>query len=221
MPVLPLLPLLTGGLFVLFLVIAKRQLTHNITASRISWQNSYDFVIVGAGSAGSTVARRLAETQNATVLLLEAGGATSAIYNDIPAMAFNIKAKRPDLQWVYYNEPQINFGEQYPGNVIPETTGKSIGGSSSHNYMLFNRGNRRGYEWDQMFGANGWSFEELLPYFKRFENNTDPKILEDNPQYHGTNGPIQVRSAQNVPKFIKLCEKAFNDLGFNLKDFSY
>src|SRR4051812_5865457 len=87
-------------------ITAKRQLIHDKTAARTEWKERYDFIVVGAGAAGCIVANRLAQTQRATVLLLEAGGAQDAIYNDIPAVYTDIPEKRPDLQWMQYVEPQ-------------------------------------------------------------------------------------------------------------------
>ena len=166
-----------------------------------------------------TIAHRLTEKTNAKVLLLEAGGTQSAIYNDIPVMYSNITAERPDLQWSYLNEPQENAGKQYTDGLIPEFMGKNVGGSSTHNDMVFNRGNPKDYDnWAHTYGAKGWSFREVLPFFKRFENNTDSAIVERSQGYHGTDGPIQVRSEQNLPKMMKIMQKVFNGLGFENTD---
>ena len=149
-------------------------------------------MIVGAGTAGCAVANRLAENGQLSVLLLDAGGAQNALYNDIPSQFLAIP-NRPDLQWNYYNEPQTNAGLQFFEGRISEAKGKTIGGSSSHNAMMYNRGNRRGYdEWEHKYGAKGWSFEGVLPFFKKFENNTDPRVVAMSPGYHSTKGPVQI-----------------------------
>ena len=213
------IPYLTYKFLVVVFITAQRQLIHDRTASRVTWNQSYDFVIVGAGTAGCTVAKRLAEDPNVKVLLLEAGGAQSAIYNDIPAMSDFIPEARPDLQWNYRNVPQSNVGKQFPEGRIPEPRGKTIGGSSTHNGMIFNRGNKLDYDdWANEFGAIGWSFNDVLPYFKRFENNTDPAIVAQNPSYHGTSGPVQITSQKNPPKILKLLTRAYSELGFQSTD---
>ena len=129
------IPALTFKLLALSLITAKRQLIHNRTASINSWKQSYDFIIVGAGSAGCVVANRLTKSPNIKVLLLEAGGAQSAIYNDIITMADYLKSdSSSQLQWSYYNIPQLNAGKKIPGGRIFAPRAKTIGGSSSHNY---------------------------------------------------------------------------------------
>src|SRR5205823_3283909 len=99
---------LTFRLLLISWITAKRQLIHDRTASRSEWNDRYDFIIVGAGTAGCVVANRLADSGLHSVLLLEAGGAQSAIYHDIPPMFLGITPNRPDYQWNYYAEPQRN-----------------------------------------------------------------------------------------------------------------
>ena len=213
------IPPLTYNLLVVALITAQRQMIYNRTASRVTWNQSYDFIIVGAGTAGCTVAKRLTEDPNVKVLLLEAGGAQSAIYNDIPALFDMITDNRPDLQWNYKNVPQSNAGKQNTDGRIPEPRGKTIGGSSTHHQMVYNRGNRLIYDrWANEFGAIGWSYQDVLPYFKRFENNTDPMIVAQSPGYHGTNGPIQITSISNPPKIFSPLFRAYSELGFRYTD---
>ena len=213
------IPPLTFKLLVVALITAQRQLIHDRTASRVIWNQSYDFIIVGAGTAGCTVAKRLTEDPNVNVLLLEAGDAQSAIYNDIPALFDMITDNRPDLQWNYSNVPQSNAGKQFTDGRIPEPRGKTIGGSSSHNQMEYNRGNQLIYDrWANEFGAIGWSYRDVLPYFKRFENNTDSMIVAQSPGYHGTSGPVQITSNSDPPKIFSPLFRAFSELGFQYTD---
>ena len=212
---------LTLKLLVVAFITTQRQLIHDRTASRVTWNQSYDFVIVGAGTAGCTVAKRLTEDPNVKVLLLEAGGAQDAIYNDIPAMFSFIDEDRPNLLWNYTNVPQAYAGRQYPEGRIPERKGKTIGGTSTINAMNFIRGHRLIFDqWADEFGAVGWSYRDVLPYFKRFENNTDPQILAMSPGYHGTSGPVQVSTNKHPPEILKLLLKTYDGLGIPYTDFN-
>ena len=96
-----------------------------------------------------------------------------------------------------------------------------IGGSSSHNGLYYTRGNRLDFDnWVRTYGAIGWSYNEVLPYFKRFENNTDIKLVKNNPGYHGTNGPVQI-STPNISvsePFMISVGNALKGLGFFNQD---
>ena len=213
------IPVLSFRMLVLFSITAKRQQIHDRSASRTEWNQSYDFVIVGAGAAGCVVANRLAANPKVTVLLLEAGGAQDAVYNDMPALYRNITEKRPDLQYMFRLEPQKNAGKQSPDGRILIAMGKTLGGSSTHNDMVYNRGHPKDYDsWEHKYGAKGWNFEEVLPYFKRFENNTDPKILAMSPGYHGVNGPLQLTTPTHPGENLLRLKRVYNLLGFGDTD---
>ncbi len=141
----------------------------------------YDYVIVGAGSAGCVLANRLTEDPATTVLLLEAGGPDEAQEIHIPA-AFSSLFKSP-LDWAYETEeqPHLNNRKMY------WPRGKVLGGSSSINAMVYMRGNRRDYDHWHELGNEGWSFSEVLPYFKKAENRERGAS-----EYHGTGGPLNV-----------------------------
>ena len=97
--------------------------------------------------------------------------------------------------------------------------GKAIGGTSTINYMVYNRGNRRDYDrWAKEFGARGWSYDQVLPFFKKSENNTDFELLSENPGYHGTDGPIGVSSKTDLPPVLRAYKKALNQLGLENVD---
>ncbi|XP_076333084.1 glucose dehydrogenase [FAD, quinone]-like [Tachypleus tridentatus] len=148
----------------------------------------YDYIVVGAGSAGAVVASRLSEDPRVTVLLLEAGGKEN-IVTDIPIAAAMIQ-KTP-LDWAYQTEPQdaacfghINRRSRWP-------RGKVLGGSSVLNYMLYIRGNPRDYDsWERDYGAYGWNWREVFPYFLKSEDNRDPSIANNG--YHGKGGYLTV-----------------------------
>ncbi|CAG2107321.1 unnamed protein product [Medioppia subpectinata] len=198
--------LLSYKILVLSWITAQRQLIHDKTVSRTQWDKSYDFIVVGAGAAGAVVANKLSECQSVRVLLLEAGGAQSAIYNDIPGMVSKIYTDNVN-KWKYYNEPHDNYGQQYAGGRVPDQRGKTLGGSTAHNTMYYNRGNRRDFdEWANTYGAVGWSYRDVLPVFREWENNTDPVIVANNPDYHGTHPEDQVNIVDAVRMQFYLLE---------------
>lgn len=159
---------------------------------------AYDYIIIGAGSAGSVLANRLSADPACQVLLLEAGGPDSKPEIHIPG-AYS-KLNRTEVDWSFWTEPQpqINNRKLY----IPR--GKTLGGSSSTNAMAYVRGNPADYnEWAAL-GNHGWSYEEILPYFKKSENHEyfgEP--------YHGAGGLLNVTLSRQPselgPVFVDAC----------------
>ncbi len=141
----------------------------------------YDYVIVGAGSAGCALANRLSADPSVKVLLLEAGGSDRNLNIRIP-VGF-AKQFRTDLDWGYSSEPEPNL----IGRSMYLPRGRSLGGSSSMNAMIYLRGHRTDFDGWAANGAPGWSYAEVLPYFKRSENN---ERIHD--QYHGQGGELNV-----------------------------
>jgi choline dehydrogenase len=144
-----------------------------------------DYVVVGSGSAGSIVARRLAES-GAVVVLLEAGGPDRTQLVRKPgliAVFHNIPQLKKKLAWEYYTIPQKNAHER----TIPQTKGRVLGGSSSINGMLFVRGNRKNYDDWAAEGCKGWAFDDVLPSFKRLETWEDGET-----ELRGGSGPVKV-----------------------------
>ncbi len=147
---------------------------------------SYDYVIVGAGSAGCTLAARLTEDPGVSVLLLEAGGADRNPWLAIPLAWGRVLAKRMD-DWMYFAEPEERMG----GRAIECARGKVLGGSSSINAMVYVRGHRLDYERWAAGGLTGWSFDEVLPYFRRsesWEGGADA--------WRGGDGPLTVTTSR-------------------------
>jgi choline dehydrogenase len=125
----------------------------------------FDYIIIGAGSAGCLLANRLSENPSSRVLLLEAGGEDRNPWIHVP-VGFQKLITHPTLNWNFETEPEDNV----KGRRIPIPRGKVIGGSSSINGMLFVRGNAIDYNsWAQL-GNRGWGYDDVLPYFKRIEN---------------------------------------------------
>ena len=143
---------------------------------------SHRYVIVGAGSAGCTLANRLSEDPSHRVLLLEAGGSDRKLNVRIP-VGF-AKQFRTDLDWQYVSEPEPSL----IGRSIFLPRGRSLGGSSSMNAMIYMRGHRSVFDaWASERGAPGWSYPEVLPYFKRSEGNGRLGA-----PYHNSAGPLSV-----------------------------
>src|SRR5216683_7329941 len=161
-------------------------------------QKSYDYVIVGAGSAGCTLARRLTEDRDVRVLLLEAGGWDRDPWIKIPLGWGRILEKRLH-DWMYFTEPEPNAN----GRRIECARGKVIGGSSSINAMAYVRGNRGDYDRWAAAGLPGWSYADVLPYFRRqetWEGEADP--------YRGGEGPLTVSTAHYADPLIEACFEA-------------
>ena len=145
-------------------------------------ESAFDFVIVGAGSAGCVLAHRLSEDPKRRVLLLEAGHDRRPFLMRMP-LGFLKLIRDPSISWGYNSEPEP-FAE---GRRLWVPRGKMLGGTSSINGMLYSRADPRDYdEWSRM-GLSGWSFAEVLPYFRRAESSCHGESL-----FHGASGPLSV-----------------------------
>ncbi|MFS4103195.1 GMC family oxidoreductase [Streptomyces sp. PD-S100-1] len=147
---------------------------------------TYDYVIVGAGSAGCVLAARLSEDPTVQVVLIEAGGPDSAQEIHVPA-AFP-QLLKSGLDWDLDTEPEPGLG----GRRAYLPRGKMFGGCSSMNAMIYIRGNRADYDDWAAAGADGWSYDQVLPYFKRSEGNE-----RGADEYHGANGPLTVSESRS------------------------
>jgi choline dehydrogenase len=153
--------------------------------ARIEDGATFDYVIVGAGSAGCVLASRLSEDVRASVALLEAGPADNSVIVRMPAGSGQMLPQKNPRNWGFESEPQAQLG----GRTTYQPRGRGLGGSSSINGMIYIRGHGRDYDqWCQM-GLTGWGFRDVLPYFRRSENNE--RFADD---FHGRGGPLTISS---------------------------
>ena len=143
----------------------------------------YDYIIVGAGSAGCVLANRLTETGRDRVLLMEAGGRDLNPWIHIP-VGYGKTFTDPSVNWLYTSEPDAGTGGK---RRIRQPRGKVLGGSSSINGLIYIRGQREDYDMWRQLGNTGWSYDDVLPYFRKAEDQ--PSFRDE---YHGVGGPLEV-----------------------------
>jgi len=162
---------------------------------------AFDYIIVGAGSAGCVVARRLSDDPSVRVLLLEAGAQASGFWTRVPAGMGKMFSANP-FNWGYTTEPVAGLNGRSP--FWPR--GKTLGGSSAINGMVFTRGNRQDYDNWARAGNAGWSWNEVLPYFKVLEDNQ-----HGNNEVRGAGGPLRISDpalrSPVVDQFIRAAQR--------------
>jgi len=164
---------------------------------------TYDYIVVGAGSAGSVLANRLSADPRHKVLVLEAGR-ESHPWSRIP-VGFAKLIENPAANWLYSSEPEAGSGQRR----IPIPRGKLLGGSSSINGMVFVRGQSQDYDTWAQFGNRGWSYREVLPIFKDMESFQG--TADD--EYRGRNGPLKVTESNESGPIYDALIKAAGEVG--------
>ena len=164
----------------------------------------FDYLIIGAGTAGCVLAARLSEETEATVCVIEAGSRDTHPAIQVPALV-GVAISRPQLNWRFMTEPQANLDNR----PIPLPRGRVVGGSGSINGMAYFRGQPQDFDDWANAGCKGWSWREVLPYFIRSEHNQD---FTDSP-YHGQDGPINVRHIKRPNPLNQAFLSAFESLG--------
>uniref|UniRef100_A0A6G1SCQ7 Glucose dehydrogenase n=1 Tax=Aceria tosichella TaxID=561515 RepID=A0A6G1SCQ7_9ACAR len=180
-----------------------------------AWLPEYDYIIVGAGSAGAVLANRLSEDPNTKVLLLEAG-IREPLLSEMPFAAAALQMS--EIDWAYKTVPQKNacLGMKDQRSAWPR--GKVLGGCSTINYMLYVRGNKRDYDQWAQNGCTGWSWSKVFPYFLKSEDNSDPAYAKNG--FHSTGGYLTVSSPPILTTISRDFIKAGEYLGYPTGDYN-
>lgn len=171
----------------------------------MTFEKSFDYIITGAGASGCPIANRLSANPNISVLLLEAGGPdTDPTFRrlDVPAL---FELWQPPYDWGFSTEEEQGLD----GRRMPFLQGKVLGGSSSTNGRIFIRGNRRDFDYWNYLGNEGWSYKDVLHYFKKFEDYEGGES-----EYHGVGGPVSIRELPNPTPAAQAFVQACVELGY-------
>lgn len=184
-----------------------------LTRSNSKLVTNYDFIVIGAGSAGCVLANRLSENSNWTVLLIEAGPDQTTIM-DVPMFVQYLQLS-DSINWKYLSERSENeYCQSMHNNQCHLPRGKVMGGSSVLNYMIYTRGNRRDYDGWAEKGNVGWSFDEVRPFFEKFENNTTPEAGL------GVGGPVTISYPSYRSKMGSGFVEALLEMGLQQRNYN-
>ncbi|ETN59864.1 glucose dehydrogenase [Anopheles darlingi] len=189
-----------------------RQLREN-SVKRASMFKKYDFIIVGASPSGCLLANRLSEVADWSVLLIEAGEIEN-LFVQIPI--FSAFLQSTSYNWGFLAEPQNYSCWGMKDQRCSYPRGKGLGGSTLINYMMYVRGNKYDYDQWASSGNPGWSYDEILPYFKKSEKS----YLPETSNYHGQNGNLDVRHLPYRTRLAQLFVNSWQELGLDAVDYN-
>lgn len=169
---------------------------------------SFDYIIIGGGSAGCVLAARLSEDAARSVLLLEAGHQGGGFFYEMPAASFTLMSN-PRADWIFPTEPDTSAN----GRVTNWSAGKVLGGSSGINGMVYMRGQRGDYDAWRDGGCTGWGFDDLYPYFLKAESFVGPPA-----DAHGRDGPLTVSPQRVLHPLAKTFLQAASEYGMPVRE---
>lgn len=195
----------------------------HLVSADVAARSTYDFIVVGSGSAGAVLAARLAEDPTVSVCLLEAGGHASHLSARMPLMAGRIQ--RTTYDWAYTTEPSATAYQSLTDRRSRWPRGKNLGGSSVTNYMAYVRGCRQDFDtWARDFGAQGWAWDDVLPFFIKSEDLLRVGEMQARGEVdvtvHGTGGPLGVSPLCNGSQIAEDFVRAAVECGFERRDYN-
>ncbi|XP_001602364.1 glucose dehydrogenase [FAD, quinone] [Nasonia vitripennis] len=200
-----------------FLQEGENFLSSQLKDSTPRYNQEYDFVVIGAGTAGATVAGRLSEMEDQTILLIEAGPNENLLM-DIPLIVNYLQFSN-DLNWKYQTETSKTYCQGMTNRKCNWPRGKVMGGSSVLNYMIATRGNPLDYDaWAEM-GNEGWSYDELLPYFKKLEDIGINELKYDR-ELHNVDGPVHITYPPYHTPLAESFLEAGLEMGYPIIDYN-
>lgn len=176
----------------------------------MNFEQTFDYIVVGAGSSGCVVVNRLSQNSSTSVLLLEAGGPDTNPDIHNPGSLLNLWGS--EIDWKYFTEEQPHLN----GRKVMISRGKVLGGCSSIYAMIYVRGNRRDFDHWNYLGNEGWGYDDVLPYFKKSENFEGGAS-----EFHGVGGPLYVRICPDPTPVAQAFAQAGPELGFGGPDWDH
>jgi len=191
-------------------------LTEQIPDMTPQFGDTFDFIVIGAGTAGATIAARLSEIPQIEVLLIEEGTHES-LYMDIPMIAGILQMT--NINRLHRTKSSNKYCLGMEGNSCIYPTGKVIGGTSVLNYMIATRGIAEDYDrWAEM-GNEGWAYKDVLKYFKKLETMHIMELKSDT-AYHGTDGPVHITQPAFHTRVAEAFLEAGKEMGYSLTDYN-
>ncbi|XP_018351784.1 PREDICTED: glucose dehydrogenase [FAD, quinone]-like [Trachymyrmex septentrionalis] len=199
-----------------FFTQSQRYLAEQVQDTTPQSGDTFDFIVIGAGTAGATIAARLSKISQIKVLLIE-DGTHEDLYMDIPLLCSMLQKTK--INRSYRTKPSNKYCLGIEGNNCVCPTAKVIGGSSVLNFMVATRGNAEDYDrWAEM-GNKGWAYKDVLKYFKKLETMDIPELKSDI-TYHNTNGPVHITQSEYRTGVAKAFIQASKEMGYPIVDYN-